>query len=93
MARTILTLDEQIARDEKRLQEKKARFARIKAAKTNGPVSKLARACRIMRGLEKSESGEAATICGSIAWQIDDLIQKMAGQFDLPLEAVASQEE
>lgn len=93
MARTILTLDEQIARDEKKLQEKKARAARIKASKGNGPTKRLAKAARIMRALEKELSGETATLCGGIAWRIDGLIQRLDGQQDLPLEAVASQDE
>lgn len=77
MARTLLTLDEQITRDEKRLQDKKARAARIKAAKGKGPTSKLARASRIMHALEKSESGDIAIDCGVVAARIDEMIQSL----------------
>lgn len=87
MTRTILTLDEQITRDEKRLQDKKARSARIKAAQSGGPMKKLAKAARLMHALEKSESGDVAVDCMVIATRIDGLIGKLQGQQELPLEA------
>jgi hypothetical protein len=85
MARIILSIDEQIARDEKRLNEKKARAARIKAAAGDGPSRKLARAARIMHGLERSETGDIAVDCMTIATRIDNLIGKLAEQGELPL--------
>lgn len=86
MTRTLLTLDQQIARDEKLLSEKKARAARQRAARGDGPSRKLARASRLMRSLEKSESGDVAVDCMCIAAKIDNLIQRLAGQLELPME-------
>jgi sirohydrochlorin ferrochelatase len=86
MTRTLLTLEEQIARDERRLAEKKARAARIAAAKGSKPQRKLAQVVRILRGLEKSESGHVALECGRIAGNVDSLFGTMNGQAELPLE-------
>lgn len=80
------TLEERITRDNQKLDSMKARLATRRALENGGLPRKLARAVTALRSLEKDLSGELAAGCGSLAADLTDEIQRLAGQLELPLE-------
>jgi len=90
MARTILTLEQRIALQEKKLAAMKGAHSRRVAVAAGGLAGKLQRAMRILRAVERDESGDLAAWCGHAAQRLDEEIARIAGQMDIPFPPTPS---
>jgi len=88
MARTTLTLAQRIALQEKKLAAMKGEHSRRVAVEAGGLAGKLQRAMRILRRIERDETGDLAMWCGHAAQRLDEEIKRIAGQLELPMEEV-----